>query len=43
LRRAIDELDASEAEGTITIRKPSLDDVFMSVTAEARELIDTKG
>ncbi len=43
LRRAIDELDASDSEGTITIRKPSLDDVFMSVTADTRELIDTKG
>jgi ABC-2 type transport system ATP-binding protein len=43
LRRAIDELDASDSEGTIIIRKPSLDDVFMSVTADTRELIDTKG
>jgi ABC-2 type transport system ATP-binding protein len=34
LRRAIDELDASGLDGTITIRKPSLDDVFMAVTAE---------
>ncbi len=45
LRRAIDEIDSSNAEGSITIRKPSLDDVFLSVTAGSatRELIETKG
>ena len=32
LRRAIDELDASGLDGTISIRKPSLDDVFLTVT-----------
>ena len=32
LRRAIDELDASGLDGTISIRKPSLDDVFLSLT-----------
>jgi ABC-2 type transport system ATP-binding protein len=32
LRRAIDELDASGLDGTISIRKPSLDDVFLTLT-----------
>ena len=34
LRRAIDELDATGLEGTISIRKPSLDDVFLSLTGQ---------
>jgi ABC-2 type transport system ATP-binding protein len=33
LRLAIDELDASSLEGTVTLRKPSLDDVFLSLTS----------
>ena len=34
LRRAIDALDATGLEGTISIRKPSLDDVFLSLTGQ---------
>jgi ABC-2 type transport system ATP-binding protein len=33
LRRAIDELDTTELDGTVTLRKPSLDDVFLSLTS----------
>lgn len=45
LRRAIDELDTSGLVGSVSIRKPSLDDVFLTLTAgqPAGELIDTKG
>ncbi|KRA24381.1 ABC transporter ATP-binding protein [Microbacterium sp. Root61] len=32
LRRALDVLDESSAEGTVTLRRPSLDDVFLSLT-----------
>lgn len=32
LRRAIDELDANYADGAVTLRKPTLDDVFLSLT-----------
>jgi ABC-2 type transport system ATP-binding protein len=32
LRRALDELDATGAEGTVSLRRPSLDDVFLSLT-----------
>ncbi|MET0828691.1 MAG: ATP-binding cassette domain-containing protein [Microbacterium sp.] len=32
LRRALDVLDESGAEGTVTLRRPSLDDVFLSLT-----------
>ncbi|MGC5172670.1 ATP-binding cassette domain-containing protein [Microbacterium sp. DT81.1] len=32
LRRALDELDRSGAEGTVTLRRPSLDDVFLTLT-----------
>ena len=33
LRRALDVLDASGAEGVVTLRRPSLDDVFLALTA----------
>ena len=33
LRSAIDELDASGLEGIVTLRKPTLDDVFLAITA----------
>ena len=32
LRRALDVLDESGAEGTVALRRPSLDDVFLSLT-----------
>jgi ABC-2 type transport system ATP-binding protein len=32
LRRALDVLDESGAEGTVTLRRPTLDDVFLSLT-----------
>ncbi|WP_404434838.1 ATP-binding cassette domain-containing protein [Microbacterium lacus] len=32
LRRALDALDATGADGTVTLRRPSLDDVFLSLT-----------
>jgi len=32
LRRALDVLDNSGAEGTVTLRRPSLDDVFVALT-----------
>ncbi|HEX5856770.1 MAG TPA: ATP-binding cassette domain-containing protein [Microbacterium sp.] len=32
LRRALDQLDASGAHGTVTLRRPSLDDVFLTLT-----------
>jgi len=32
LRRALDVLDESGAEGTVTLRRPSLDDVFLAFT-----------
>ena len=32
LRRALDVLDAAGAEGIVTLRRPSLDDVFVSLT-----------
>lgn len=35
IRRAVDELDDAFAEGTVTIRRPSLDDVFLSLTGQA--------
>ena len=37
LRRALDSLDESGAEGTVTLRRPSLDDVFLSLTAASPE------
>ena len=33
LRRALDVLDEAGAEGLVTLRRPSLDDVFLSLTA----------
>ncbi|WP_345800194.1 ATP-binding cassette domain-containing protein [Microbacterium sp. AZCO] len=33
LRRALDVLDESGAEGVVTLRRPSLDDVFLSLTS----------
>lgn len=33
LRRAIDALDADGAEGRVSLRRPTLDDVFLSLTA----------
>jgi len=37
LRRALDELDRQGADGTVTLRRPTLDDVFLAVTtAESR-------
>lgn len=35
LRRALDVLDESGADGTVTLRRPSLDDVFLSLTADS--------
>jgi len=35
LRRAIDELDATGATGTVSLRRPSLDDVFLALTDAA--------
>ena len=32
LRRALDVLDESGAEGVVTLRRPSLDDVFLTLT-----------
>jgi ABC-2 type transport system ATP-binding protein len=40
LRAAIDELDASGVDGTVSIRKPSLDDVFLALTGSSREGVD---
>ncbi len=37
LRRALDVLDESGAEGVVTLRRPSLDDVFLSLTGHAAE------
>ncbi|MCK3770081.1 ATP-binding cassette domain-containing protein [Microbacterium aerolatum] len=36
LRRALDELDQQGAEGTVTLRRPTLDDVFLAVTASEK-------
>ena len=33
LRRALDVLDESGAEGVVTLRRPSLDDVFLALTS----------
>ncbi len=38
LRRALDVLDESGADGTVTLRRPSLDDVFLSLTADSPTL-----
>lgn len=34
VRRAVDLLDASGAEGTVSIRRPSLDDAFLALTGD---------
>jgi ABC-2 type transport system ATP-binding protein len=34
LRRALDELDEQGAEGMVTLRRPTLDDVFLSLTGD---------
>src|SRR5690606_15891417 len=34
LRLALDRLDESGAEGVVTLRKPTLDDVFLALTAD---------
>ncbi|GEK86354.1 ATP-binding cassette domain-containing protein [Microbacterium aerolatum] len=36
LRRALDELDQQGAEGTVNLRRPTLDDVFLAVTASEK-------
>jgi len=36
LRHALDVLDESGAEGVVTLRRPSLDDVFLSLTSPGR-------
>jgi len=33
LRRALDDLDATGADGIVTLRRPTLDDVFLAVTS----------
>jgi len=38
LRRALDILEHAGAEGTVTLRRPSLDDVFVSLTAGSASL-----
>jgi ABC-2 type transport system ATP-binding protein len=45
LRQAIDRLEAEGIAGSVAIRKPSLDDVFLTLTAHEHErvLVDTKG
>src|SRR5690606_22635644 len=45
LRRAIDSLDMTETtDAVVSIRKPSLDDVFLSLTSDAApELLAQKG
>ncbi|WP_194420467.1 ATP-binding cassette domain-containing protein [Microbacterium abyssi] len=42
LRRALDELDQQGAEGTVTLRRPTLDDVFLAVTASEHAPTFTK-
>jgi len=36
LRRALDELDEAGAEGVVTLRRPTMDDVFLSLTSASR-------
>jgi ABC-2 type transport system ATP-binding protein len=40
LRRALDVLDESGAEGTVALRTPSLDDVFLSLTSPRTSATD---
>jgi ABC-2 type transport system ATP-binding protein len=42
LRRAIDELDARYEDGAVTLRKPSLDDVFLTLTGRVDTDADEK-
>ncbi|MEV4777338.1 ATP-binding cassette domain-containing protein [Microbacterium sp. LWH12-1.2] len=37
LRRALDQLDEEGADGAVTLRRPTLDDVFLAVTARTTE------
>ncbi len=41
LRRALDILDESGAEGVVTLRRPSLDDVFLALTSPAGRRVDS--
>src|SRR5690606_20983102 len=34
LRRALDELEAADGDGTVSLRRPSLDDVFLALTSD---------
>lgn len=43
LRLALDVLDESGAEGIVTLRRPTLDDVFLSLTGEDRSPSASKG
>ncbi|WP_137843061.1 ATP-binding cassette domain-containing protein [Microbacterium sp. 2FI] len=43
LRRALDVLDESGAEGIVTLRRPSLDDVFLALTSSDPRPADTRG
>ncbi|MFD5213552.1 ATP-binding cassette domain-containing protein [Microbacterium sp. NPDC058345] len=40
LRRALDQLDERGAEGTVTLHRPTLDDVFLALTASDRRHTD---
>ncbi|GGM41167.1 ATP-binding cassette domain-containing protein [Microbacterium saperdae] len=42
LRRALDVLDAEGAEGTVSLRRPSLDDVFLAVTSPTHSSLPMK-
>ena len=37
LRRALDVLDESGAEGVVTLRRPTLDDVFLALTGDSAD------
>ena len=41
LRQALDVLDESGAEGVVTLRRPSLDDVFLALTSPAAHRADS--
>jgi ABC-2 type transport system ATP-binding protein len=42
LRRALDVLDEAGAEGVVTLRRPSLDDVFLSLTGGSTAAVPLK-
>ena len=42
LRRALDQLDEQGAEGTVTLRRPTLDDVFLALTGTTRSSADSR-